>query len=51
MQTSSEIKVGSMVNCPDGLGKVKEIKDGKATVFIHTFGSRQYDIASLKLRS
>ena len=44
------IKVGAYVNCPDGLGKVSEIKDGRAKVYIQSFGVRTYKLSDCTLR-
>lgn len=43
------IKVGSWVHCSDGLGQVKELENGCATVHIHTFGRRTYSVGKLTI--
>lgn len=41
-EIQESIAVGTLVNCPDGLGRVLSLEDGYASVHIHTFGRRRY---------
>lgn len=42
------IKYGDWVHCPDGLGFVKEVKDGEVKCHIQSFGCRWYSIEKVK---